>query len=216
MSQLVSNCREMKENAFCTEQEAEFTVSLPSRGSRLIQGTRNCRFSRSEIVKLLTEAFVPQCKLENLTTKNRGVALSALGLPYEQDPVLTKQIASFLTTHKQHPFPRHILFNGGVFQGTPIRDAAFGHSGMVRLRLSSQMLLKTLTIRVSRCYRYGINIISESGLGWCCSQLLLSVERRNKKGKRKGDHRSVLPKGTPTRSRSSSPIKRLVWSPDDP
>ncbi|MGB0648189.1 MAG: Hsp70 family protein, partial [Bradymonadia bacterium] len=204
MSQLVSNCRNMKESAFVAGDNDEFTVSLPSRGSRLIQGTRNCRFSRSEVIGLLTEAFVPSCQFDELADKSRGLALSALGLPYEQEPVLTKHIASFLKKHSQYAFPRHVLFNGGVFRGTPIRDALFSaiENWGTALGISTQILPEgDLDRSVSRgATRYGLarHNFGERIGGGIAHNYFLSVEKRNKKGKRKGQSSiCILPKGTP-------------------
>ena len=84
MSQLVSACRDMKEHAFSPEAKASYSISLPGQGRRLIQSVRSCEFSRSEIVQMLSEAFVPAVNFNAPLKGRTGLALSALGLPYEQ------------------------------------------------------------------------------------------------------------------------------------
>jgi hypothetical protein len=203
MSQLVSNCRDVKERSFASDALDSYTVSLPSRGSRLVQGTRSCSFTRNEVVALLTSAFVPPVGFDSEVKRARGMALSALGLPYEQEPLLTKHVAAFLRRHAHQGFPSHVLFNGGVFRGDALKRALFnvlnswseaaGHTLTVLLDTD----LDASVARGAAVYGLSRHGLGERIGGGVSSNYFVSVERRNKKGRRKGRAGfCILPKGT--------------------
>ena len=62
-------------------------------------------------------------------SRDRRVGLTEIGLPYASDPAITRHLARFLSRQagSLHAAggemnPSAILFNGGVFQATPLRD----------------------------------------------------------------------------------------------
>lgn len=203
MNQLVSSCRIAKERAFGDDAVDSYTVSLPSRGSRLVQGTRSCTFSGDEIVTLVTSAFVPDVPFDAEVKRGGGMALSALGLPYEQEPLLTKHIADFLRRHTHHGFPSHVLFNGGVFRGEALRRALFkvltrwSNTAGQALKELPEGNLDTSVARGATAYGLSRHGLGDRIGGGVSSNYFVTVERRNKKGRRKGKAGlCVLPKGT--------------------
>ena len=127
MGALVQSCRNAKERLLTDADDAPTSVSvvLPSRGRRLIGGTRQCELSREDVVSTVLDGFVPQVGLADRPERSRRSALSAWGLPYASDPAITKHIAEFLDRHRDaldYGVPSALLLNGGVFNSVAIRD----------------------------------------------------------------------------------------------
>ncbi|HEY6879412.1 MAG TPA: Hsp70 family protein, partial [Polyangiales bacterium] len=109
-------------------------VSIPGRGSKLIGGAVNTELTREDLERVLLDGFFPPVEV---TEKPQGRARSALtqvGLPYAQDPAITRHLAAFLTRQAgalddgQVPFarPTAVLFNGGVFKSPLLQDRILG------------------------------------------------------------------------------------------
>ena len=56
---------------------------------------------------------------DDMPRRGTRVALQELGLPYAQDPAITRQLAAFLHVHSSAR-PDAILLNGGVFNSGKI------------------------------------------------------------------------------------------------
>ncbi|MEE2786402.1 MAG: Hsp70 family protein [Myxococcota bacterium] len=127
MGALVQSCRSAKERLLADVDDAPSSVSvvLPSRGRRLIGGTRQCDVSRDDVIEAVLDGFVPKVTLTDRPVRGRRSALSAWGLPYASDPAITKHIAEFLDRHRSalsDGVPNALLLNGGVFNSVAIRD----------------------------------------------------------------------------------------------
>ena len=205
MSQLVAICRDVKETGLSPDAPPEFTVALPGRGRRLIQGVKSCTFSSEELASMLLNAFVPDVPFDSQLNARRGMALSALGLPYEQEPILTKHVADFIRRHSQYGFPTHILFNGGFFRSELIRQSlwstictwASDQGNDVALLAGSD--LDGAVSKGATHFGLARHGLSRRIGGGCTTNYLVSVERRNRKGKKRGRTGvCLLPKGTET------------------
>jgi len=118
------------------EAQADFyNLSVASEGSRLVGGTLTTRLTRKEAEQVVLEGFFPSCGHDAMPQRGGRVALQEVGLPYAQDPAITRHIAAFLQAHAQSaqaglgeaptrglPRPDAILLNGGVFNSEPIRQ----------------------------------------------------------------------------------------------
>jgi len=101
------------------------TIAVSRRGSRLIAGTASVELARAPVETSLLEGFFPEVSLDARPNSRARSALTTLGLPYAQDPAITRHLANFLTQHR-HALdpsatarlihPTAILFNGGVFR----------------------------------------------------------------------------------------------------
>src|SRR5262249_20262243 len=63
--------------------------------------------------------FFPHTPVEAAPARGARAGLHEMGLPYVNDPAVTRHLAAFLTRHIGHArraAPDAILFNGGVFQ----------------------------------------------------------------------------------------------------
>jgi len=123
-------CRAAKENLLSNTGPDSTTVSILGRGSSLIGGTISSDVSRQEVETLIADGFFPACDLSSRPQRRATSGFQDIGLPYEADPAITKQVAAFLVDHTQssdpssgpRTLPTHLLFNGGVFRSDVLRS----------------------------------------------------------------------------------------------
>jgi hypothetical protein len=134
---LTHGCRQAKETLLADATLAQVPVVVPSRGSRLIGGSIRTELTRAEIEASLIEGFFPAVAASARPVNRPRGALTKVGLPYAQDPAVTRHLAAFLARQAgatgdlagfvaQHPDasflrPTAVLFNGGVFKATPLQ-----------------------------------------------------------------------------------------------
>jgi molecular chaperone DnaK (HSP70) len=124
-----------KRKGVSTEVDAEFyNLSILSEGSRLVGAALSARVERLEIERVVLDGFFQECNLDATPQHGARVALQEVGLPYAQDPAITRHLAAFLRGHAratrqargEHPEmsgvprPDAILLNGGVFNSASI------------------------------------------------------------------------------------------------
>lgn len=111
-----------------------YNLSIAAEGSRLMGGMLSARVSRAEVEEIVLDGFFPHCAVAAAAQRNPRVALQEMGLPYAQDPAITRHLAAFLGAHAAAardalgntaaapawPRPDAILLNGGVFNSGPI------------------------------------------------------------------------------------------------
>ena len=134
---LVRACRQAKETLLGPDPPSKMTVNLPGSGRKLIGGGLQIDVTSDEARQVLVDGFFPIVGLgENPERHQSG--FQEFGLPYASDPAISRHIASFLTSHRfadgspeelsedelghDAARPDLILFNGGVFHSTAIRD----------------------------------------------------------------------------------------------
>ncbi|WP_436714768.1 Hsp70 family protein [Roseiconus lacunae] len=132
-------CREAKESLLASDGPNEKTISVLGRGSSLIGGTISTPLTADRTREVIVEGFFPKCRSDVRPERNAASGFQDIGLPYEADPAITKQVAAFLsdqaeTIRQAQPNaggdvptedfigPTHLLFNGGVFRGEALRD----------------------------------------------------------------------------------------------
>jgi Ethanolamine utilization protein EutJ (predicted chaperonin) len=141
-------CRDAKEILLADNDIESVPIVVPSRGSKLLGTTLKCELTRQEVSQFLVEGFFPQVTVDSHPTQARRGALTQMGLPYAQDPAITKHIAAFLSKHgessnessdpyasmfnpmmgeqtqQQNTFmaPTTVLFNGGVLKSDKLRS----------------------------------------------------------------------------------------------
>lgn len=133
-SVLVRTCRKVKETLLGQNPPESYTISLPGKGSRLIGGSVQAVVTREETQSLLLDGFLPTVALDD-QPQNRQSGFQEFGLPYAADPGITRYLAQFLTSHRdviardaaesiEHDpaRPDIVLFNGGLFESTQMRD----------------------------------------------------------------------------------------------
>ena len=143
---LVGSSRNVKEQMLSDEGSDTITVSLPSRGSKLIGGSMQTEITRQELRELIVSGFLPEVPVTEKPLRHAS-GFQEFGLPYASDPGITRYLADFLTTHALagDPIsstgenggdvriaetdetvlkakPDVVLFNGGFFASTLLRE----------------------------------------------------------------------------------------------
>ena len=131
-------CRQAKENLFAEATLQKAPVVVPGRGSSLVGGTIKAELNRDELTRVLTDGFFPKSAVTELPQSARRTGLAQMALPYAQDAGVTRHLAAFLTRQaramatahdapvkvegKTFVHPTAVLFNGGAFKATPLKD----------------------------------------------------------------------------------------------
>jgi hypothetical protein len=129
---LTYGCREAKEALLSDQELKEFPLAVPSRGSKLIGKTIRTELTRDEVEQTIVHGFFPEADAAARPSGRTRGALTRMGLPYAQDPGITRHLAAFLALQtgaieelagfenldSELGFlrPTAILFNGGVFK----------------------------------------------------------------------------------------------------
>ena len=121
---LVSSCRIAKERLLAGNETAQVTIAR--RSSKLVGSTLRAELAREEVTACVHDGFFPSVAFDAVPNRTRH-ALSALGLPYERDPAITKHLALFLRTHlTQNACVDAVLFNGGTMTPESVRSRVLG------------------------------------------------------------------------------------------
>jgi hypothetical protein len=127
-------CRDAKEQLLAVDGVAEQTISVLGRGSSLIGGTVSTNLTADETRSQIVDGFFPECGASDRPERHAASGFQDIGLPYEADPAITKQVAAFLADHVDAvrtagqgasagvtAGPTHLLFNGGVFRSETLQ-----------------------------------------------------------------------------------------------
>lgn len=124
--QILQEARKAKE--YLLNQEGAFyQVSIQGRGSKVIEGSLSLTLSKNDVNALLTKGFFEIYPWNDAVKLKKTEGMRAMGLPYEDDPSITKQMAFFLknATNLEHVLrgPKFILFNGGALKPALFQEA---------------------------------------------------------------------------------------------
>ena len=128
-TQLVQAARTAKESLLGPGAPDRCAIALAAEGSRLLAGALSAEITREEAARIVADGFLPLCQPGEPLRRAARTALQELGLPYAQDPAITRHLAAFLQRHAEAGFaameeapqpgrlprPDAILLNGGVF-----------------------------------------------------------------------------------------------------
>ena len=136
-TQLAQMARLAKESLLSGSGPDRYNLSILAEGSRLLGGALSTHLTRAEAEETILDGFLPFCRPNEAPQRGGRVALQELGLPYAQDPAITRHLAAFLRAHAAAaltalgldpapadtlPRPDAILLNGGVFNSPRIAD----------------------------------------------------------------------------------------------
>jgi hypothetical protein len=136
---LTHGCRSAKEALLVDPELEAVPVVVPSRGAQLVGGSIRTELTHDEVRQTLVEGFFPKVEVGTRPAGRARTALTKLGLPYAQDPAVTRHLAAFLgrqakatedlagfTPASRGSFlhPTVVLFNGGVFKAPVLADRA--------------------------------------------------------------------------------------------
>lgn len=126
---LCHNCRQAKEKIL-DEDVPSVRITLKGEGRALIAGTLAADLTREDLEDVLISGFFPEVSQDDVLVKPPGKAITEFGLPYEQEPSVTRHIGWFLEKHRaevqsllgKEPMPDLILFNGGSLKPGLVRE----------------------------------------------------------------------------------------------
>jgi len=136
---LSHGCRVAKETLLNEPQRQSLPVVVPSRGSRLLGGSIRTELTHQDVTETLLDGFIPLVEASARPLSRPRTGLTQLGLPYAQDPAITRHLAAFLgrqtaATAELEGFatavpdgagflhPTAVLFNGGVFKAPVLME----------------------------------------------------------------------------------------------
>lgn len=124
--QLIHQARLAKEALLNGEQE-QFQIILHGTGSSVVKGSQNANLQKSELQKLLIDGFFASYSWEEASNWSKAVGMRTMGLPYEDEPSITRHLARFLkqscTVGHMPKGPDFVLFNGGTMKSTLFQQA---------------------------------------------------------------------------------------------
>src|SRR5438105_13904473 len=93
------------------------------RGRQVIGGAQHATLTAGDVRTILFEGFLPVVPRDAEPLRGARTGLHEMGLPYVNDPAVTRHLAAFLAKHTPAgSAPQGILFNGGVFQPAALRE----------------------------------------------------------------------------------------------
>ncbi|MEN6483774.1 MAG: Hsp70 family protein [Syntrophobacteraceae bacterium] len=136
--QLWHQCRKAKEALMEDGGESpggsagsSFDVTIMGSGRKLIGDTRKATITREQAEEMILNGFFPFVSIEDAPQGVRRTGLTEFGLPFVQDPAITRHLAAFWRrfqtllhdeTGRSSLFPDYILFNGGALTPSKIRN----------------------------------------------------------------------------------------------
>ncbi len=90
-------CRDAKEQLLLDNDVESVPITVPSRGSKLLGNTLRTELTRTEVRETLVEGFFPEVGISDHPRVVRRSALTQKGLPYAQDPAVSRHLAAFLS-----------------------------------------------------------------------------------------------------------------------
>src|SRR5499433_1820973 len=133
-------CCAVKEKLLSDGRLKRVPINILGAGRAVVGGTLSAELTRQEVEEALIDGFLPLTEPGDLPARERRSGLRELGLPYANEPAITKHLAAFLTKSgewgvgKKAPLPTPhsplptpvrpdaILFNGGFFAPAVTRE----------------------------------------------------------------------------------------------
>lgn len=130
--QLVHEVRRAKEALLqCGKEKRKgaspenYNIVLQGSGSSVVKGTLSTEVTKEEVQDLLLKGFFGECSWEDAVQLKKGSGFRSMGLPYEDEPSVVKQLAHFLkiSGEGEPQQPDFILFNGGAVKPLIFQEA---------------------------------------------------------------------------------------------
>lgn len=119
--QIIQEARNAKEHLL-SDDPISYKFVLQGQGSSVILGSLMLEVSKIEIVNLLMNGFFAFCPFNETKTLKKTSGIKSLGLPFEDEPSIIKQLGFFL--HQAGcKKPDYILFNGGTMKPKIFQEA---------------------------------------------------------------------------------------------
>ncbi len=121
---LCNQCRQAKEDIL-GEVEDEKTITLIGEGRKLIADTKTSKLNRSDVETVILDGFFPLVSPDEPLQVKPRQGMTEFGLPYAQDPAITRHLIRFLEQHREDLKktlgrdsiePDLIMFNGAALK----------------------------------------------------------------------------------------------------
>ncbi len=127
---LVSQCRAAKERLLGDAAADAIHVSVPGRGTGVVGGALGATLTRAEVEATVLDRFFPRVDADARPRQASGLALREWGLPFAEEPEITRHVAEFLRRQREAAGqgaarlvrPDALLFNGGALEPAPVRE----------------------------------------------------------------------------------------------
>lgn len=127
--QLLAGAREAKEELLSADsgQHEPFSVVIQGTGSAVVKGSLAVSVERSEVENLISQGFFGIYPLSEALKLNRSRGFRTMGLPYEDEPSITKHLAHFLQQSRCLEEGQggvdYLLFNGGTMKAAVFQES---------------------------------------------------------------------------------------------
>ncbi|MFP5213004.1 MAG: Hsp70 family protein, partial [Acidobacteriota bacterium] len=133
--QLWHQCRKAKEILLGDAEgnpprRDSFDITLMGSGRKLIADTLKATLTKEKVQELILDGFFPFIPLDDQPKATRRSGLTEWGLPFVQDPAVTRHMAAFWQrfrtllhqeTGREAIYPDFVLFNGGALIPRTVR-----------------------------------------------------------------------------------------------
>lgn len=197
---LCHHARAAKEQLADAEPDAKYTAVIQGKGASVVAGTLAVEISAQELQELLLDGFFTSQDWDEAVQLKKTRGMRSMGLPYEDDPSITKQLASFLqrSMGDERRCPDYILFNGGSMKPERLQKAVLDAFTVWFETSPQQLSHSNLDLAVSRGAAYygkvrrglGVRIRSGSPRAY-----YLGVDRRQADGSVEHQALTVMARG---------------------
>jgi len=126
---LCHQCRQAKEDLLDGRVQSR-AITVIGEGSQLIANTVTATLTCQDVEETVVEGFFPLADRQSAHRPTGRTGITEFGLPYEQEPAITRHLGEFLERHQDdvarvlktdHYAPDLILFNGGSLKAELIQ-----------------------------------------------------------------------------------------------
>jgi molecular chaperone DnaK (HSP70) len=172
--QLLAEARTAKEALLQENVDSNqaYSIVLQGTGSSVVRGSLSISIRRSEVENLLLEGFFGQYEMADALHQQKIRGFRTMGLPYEDEPSITKHLARFLQqANDLEKGIDHVLFNGGAMKPKIFQEAIF--QSLYRWfpqKAPLQLVSQSLDLAVARGAAYygkvrrGLGVVIGGGL----------------------------------------------------
>ncbi len=124
-SLILAEARTAKEGLLGSTTVQTYHGVLQGSGSSVVKGSISFAITREEIENFLLNGFFPILPFHEAIQLKKSRGIRTMGLPYEDDPAITKHLADFLhrSSSEKKKGIDFILFNGGTFKAEIFQEA---------------------------------------------------------------------------------------------
>lgn len=108
---LRAQARAAKEKMLGENPPENVSIGITGKGSRVVGGSMSATVARAEVLKSILEGFFPECRIDEHPAGSGRSGFQEFGLPFEQEPAITRHLAAFLASVTPDKLPSALLFN---------------------------------------------------------------------------------------------------------